>query len=119
MKMGIVILMVRDIARSKKFYTEVIGLKVEESQSNEQFVALITEGPLLALQDVSSATAPQQTKQAGSVEVGFNMNGVDDTFRRWKNAGVEVVKEPEDRPFGRYFLVKDPDGHYLDVYGQA
>jgi hypothetical protein len=41
---------------------------------------------------------------------------LDAIWRAWKANGVEMVSEPSDKPFGREFLAKDPDGHYLSVY---
>ncbi len=117
MKMGIVILHVQDIERSRRFYTEVVGLPVDEQQSDANFTMLATDGSLLALQAASSLPEGQDG-QAGGVEVGLELDGVDATYKRWKKAGVELLGEPETRPFGRYFLARDPDGHYLSVYGK-
>ena len=121
MKMGIVILYVRDIERARKFYTEVVGVPVDEQfpvSDPDHFVMLAPEGSPLALQATSTLPAGL-AKEPGSVEIGFNLDGVDAICQRWKRAGVEIVSEPETKPFGRYFLAKDPDGHFVDVYGQA
>jgi len=118
MKMGFVILQVKDMDRAKKFYTEVVGLPVVEEQSAPTFTVLAPEGSLLALQDVTTVPAGL-AKEPGSVEIAFNQDGVDSIYQRWKKAGAEIVSEPETKPFGRYFLAKDPDGHYVDVYGNA
>jgi predicted enzyme related to lactoylglutathione lyase len=118
MKVGFVILFVKDVARSKEFYTEIVGLPVDETQSSPNFVVLRSEGSLLALENAASLPATQPNQTPGSVEVAFNMDGVDAIYKRWKNAGAEIVLEPEDRPFGRYFVARDPDGHYLDVFGK-
>src|SRR5262245_41743963 len=100
MKMGIVILQVRDIAKAKKFYTEIVGLPVDEKQSGPKFVTLTPEGSLLALQDISEEPAGA-AKEPGSVEIGFNFDGVDAVWKRWKAAGVEIVLDPETRSFCR------------------
>lgn len=118
MKVGIVILFVKDVARSKKFYTEVVELSVDEQQSNADFVTLKSEGTLLALQNAARLPASQPHQPPSSVEIGFNVDGVDAIYKRWKEAGAEIVLGPEDRPFGRYFVARDPDGHYLDVFGK-
>ena len=51
MNLGVVILYVRDLERAKKFYTEVVGLPVDEKQSGPQFTMLAPEGSRLALQE--------------------------------------------------------------------
>jgi predicted enzyme related to lactoylglutathione lyase len=50
------------------------------------------------------------------VELSFEVDDVDDIWKRWKEQGVEIVTEPMDLPFGRYFMAKDPEGHYLSAY---
>jgi len=50
------------------------------------------------------------------VELSFEVDDVDATWRRWKASGVELLSEPMDLPFGRYFIAKDPEGHYVSVY---
>jgi predicted enzyme related to lactoylglutathione lyase len=50
------------------------------------------------------------------MELSFEVDDVDGTWRRWQALGVELVGEPVDLSFGRYFMAKDPEGHYLSVY---
>src|SRR5262245_18742636 len=118
MRAGVVILFVKDLDRAKKFYTEVVGLPVDEKQSGPKFVVLGSEGSLFAVEGITTLPAKQAAAAPGSVEIALNMDGVDAIYKRWKNAGAEIVLEPEDRPFGRYFVVRDPAGHYLDVFGK-
>jgi predicted enzyme related to lactoylglutathione lyase len=118
MNLGFVILYVRDMDKAKTFYTDALGLPVLEALSGPTFIALRPDGgALIGLQDkAAERLPPRQEGQPGSVEVSFEVDDVDGTWRRWKEKGVELVTEPMDRPFGRYFMAKDPDGHYLSVY---
>lgn len=119
MKLGIIILYVRDMAKAKKFYTETVGLTIDPEQSGPVFTALrFDNGFMLALEDVS-ILPPGQAKEAGSVEIGIEVDNVDSLWTQWKAKGVEMVTDPADAPFGRNFLAKDPDGHYLTVYRLA
>jgi predicted enzyme related to lactoylglutathione lyase len=59
---------------------------------------------------------PKDETQPGSVELSFAVEDVDATYKQWKEKGVEMISEPTDLPFGRYFLAKDPEGHYLSAY---
>lgn len=121
MNLGFVILYVRDMARAKAFYTDVLGLTVVDAVSGPTFVTLRPAGgSLLALQDKSAAQLPpKQEEQPGSVELSFEVDDVDGTWKHWKARDVELLTDPMDLPFGRYFLAKDPDGHYLSVYRLA
>src|SRR5689334_1853899 len=98
MNLGIVILYVKDIQKSTTFYKDIVGLPLITEQSDAKFKMFNsgTSAPL-ALQEIS--TLPEgQAKPAGSVEVGFTVDNVDDTWARWKQCGVEMVNEPNDAP---------------------
>src|SRR5258707_11752868 len=119
MSMGIVILYVRDLQKSRKFYSEIVGLPVIEEQSDEHFIMLNPGGgTFLALEDLTVVPAGR-AKEPGSVEIGLTVDDVDGTFATWKTKGVEIIQEPETMPFGRNFMAKDPDGHYLTIYRLA
>jgi len=118
MELGFVILYVNDMDKAKAFYSEVLGLTIVESISSPHFVTFRSQaGSLLSLQDNAMAKFPPKLEtQGGSIEVSFAVDDVDSTWKHWKESGVNMVSEPEDLPFGRYFMAKDPDGHYLSVY---
>jgi predicted enzyme related to lactoylglutathione lyase len=118
MNLGFVILYVRDMDKAKEFYTQTLGLPVVEEISGPNFVTVRpTGGSLLALQDkAASVLPPGKETQPGSVELSFAVDNVDDTWQHWKEKGVEIVTDPTDMPFGRYFMAKDPEGHYLSAY---
>ena len=121
MNLGFVVLYVRDMDKSKAFYTEVLGMSVVDAVSGPNFVTLRPDGgSLVALQNKATAQFPPKLEeQPGSVELSFEVDDVDGTWRRWKEQGVEIVSEPMDLPFGRYFMAKDPEGHYLSAYRLA
>jgi len=121
MNLGFVILYVSDMAKSKAFYTGTLGLTVVEAVSGPNFVTLRPAGgSLVALQDKEAAQLPPRLEERpGSVELSFEVEDVDGTWRRWKDQGVTLLTDPMDLPFGRYFLAQDPDGHYLSVYRLA
>lgn len=118
MNLGFVILYVDDTEKSKAFYTNILGMAVLEEISGPNFVTLRPDGgSLIGLQDKKTAQfAPKDEAHAGSMELSFEANDVDGMWDQWKAQGVEILSDPVDLPFGRYFLAKDPDGHYLSVY---
>lgn len=121
MNLGFVILYVRDMGNMKAFYAEALGMTVVEEVSGPNFVALRSGGgSLLALQDkAASVLPPGKEIQPGSVELSFEVDDVDTTWQRWKEMSVEIVTDPTDMPFGRYFMARDPEGHYLSAYRLA
>ena len=121
MNLGFVILYVDDVEKTKAFYTDLVGMSVLEELSGPHFVTLRPSGgSLIALQDNATAQfPPKDEKQSGGVELSFAVDDVDATWRRWKESGVELLSEPMDLPFGRYFIAKDPEGHYVSIYRLA
>jgi predicted enzyme related to lactoylglutathione lyase len=118
-KLGTVILYVRDLPGARRFYTEAVGLTVDERQSSPLFVGLQTAGgPMLALQDVATR-APGVEGQPGAAEVGLEVDDVDAVWHDWRAKGVRTLGEPSDKPFGRSFQAVDPEGHLLNVYRLA
>ncbi len=118
MNLKFIILYIRDMEKAKQFYSETLGLSVVEAISGPNFVTLRTEdGANIGLQARSaSRLPPMQEKDPGDVELSFAVEDVDATWKRWKEQGVEMVTEPMDLPFGRYFMARDPEGHYLSAY---
>lgn len=109
-------LVVKDVAQATEFYTGKLGLKVNAAESVPNFYTQFeTEGgPIFSL-------------LGGFEQEGINQNfdsallvsDVDATYNQWRTAGVEMVGEPHDMPFGRTFLCRTPDGHVLRIYSRS
>ncbi len=116
MNLGFVILYTQDVSKAKAFYADRLGMSVVEASSGPTFVVLRPEGgSLIALQDKSERLSAN-SDALSNTELSFEVTDVDGIWKRWQANGVEIVSEPMDLPFGRYFLAKDPEGHFLSVY---
>jgi catechol 2,3-dioxygenase-like lactoylglutathione lyase family enzyme len=102
---------VADIAVARDFYTDYLGLSVEEfnlgwvaryrSPSSKAFVQLVTR----------DATAPHDS--VISVHCG---SSVDEAYAEAKRRGYEVVHPLTDEAWGvRRFLVRAPDGNVINM----
>jgi len=102
---------VADIAAARGFYTDYLGLSVEEfnmgwvaryrSPGGEASVQLVTR----------DATAPQDS--VISVHAGA---GVDEAYEEAKQRGYEIVHPLTEEAWGvRRFLVRAPDGNVINV----
>jgi predicted enzyme related to lactoylglutathione lyase len=116
--LNFIIVYVRDLEKAKNFYGETLGFTYVEADSGPSFVAMRPAGgAMIGLQDKgTSKLPPAYDEHPGSVELSFEVEDVDTTWALWKERGVEMVSDPVDLPFGRYFLAKDLEGHYLSVY---
>ncbi|WP_235737685.1 VOC family protein [Nocardioides alcanivorans] len=107
---------VTDTERSTAFYGELF--EMEPVFTSPRYVAFeVAPGVLFAVWSGRPDAATPATPRTS--EVGLMVPGeasvVDDLFRAWKAKGVTVVDEPYDEPFGRTFVVADPDGNLIRV----
>ena len=102
---------VGDIAAARDFYTDYLGLSVEEfnlgwvaryrSPSGKAAVQLVTR----------DATSPHDS--VISVHVGA---GVDEAYAEAKRRGYEIVHPLTEEAWGvRRFLVRAPDGNVINI----
>ncbi len=113
---------VRDLARSKKFYAEGMGCPVEKDFPN--FVALNPGGgSSLALYEWDAAAADAGVSPAGSGFRGASFHyivasreEVDEVMAKALAAGGAVVREAAGAQWGGYFgYFSDPDGYLWKV----
>ena len=115
-----VILIVDDLDRALRFYTEVLGLKLGHRSGD--YAQLDTGATRLALYTRSamattlgmSLEAPRPA--APGFEIGFKVADVDAAVNELIARGVSSVVPPTDRFWGqRTAYVRDPDGHLIEL----
>ncbi|HYQ43241.1 MAG TPA: VOC family protein [Polyangiaceae bacterium] len=96
LRFGFAVANVKDIAKAKTFYTEVLGLKVQREAPNfiqfEHF-AIASDNP--------EATSP--------LELYWLVDDAEATRRELAARGASC-SSVDAKPFGKLFTVKDPDG---------
>ncbi len=98
------VLLVKDLQRSAAFYQELLGFRIDWGDpSGDQVMSMSRDGHAIMFQlgenDASSC-----------VWIGLEN---DELFARLIEADVEVLQQPENRPWAYEMKVKDPDGHIL------
>ena len=110
-------LRVRDVARSARFYRDLIGVTVGDIETHDADTephAHATWGewtpkePSLLMLNIYPASGPTT-----SSHIGFAVGDLAATHVRLLAAKVEVVRAPEDRPWGRTAAYRDPDGNIV------
>lgn len=107
-------LVVKDIDAATQYYTEKLGLTVDEKESVPH---LYTQFSL------NGGGAMPALVRRGDEKHGFDQSfdtalivaDADAAYAGFKANGVELLGEPVDAPFGRTFLFRTPDGHILRV----
>ncbi len=125
-RLGHLVLNVRDIQKSAKFYTEIVGLEVSDWISDQMvFLRTSVDHHDLALAqiplDEASATDTYRPWRPGLEHFSYEMASIDEVetmgrFLQEKN--IEIVRGiGKHGPGENVFLVfKDPDGNYVEFY---
>ncbi|HEX7737817.1 MAG TPA: VOC family protein [Ktedonobacteraceae bacterium] len=105
-------LQVRNLAASRAFYTEVLGLTIDERFNTPDFVLFETNSIPLGLSEarVNLDEAPQP---GWGVTLWIDCDQVDELHTRLVAAGTTIITPPHDGPFGRACVFADPDGYRL------
>jgi lactoylglutathione lyase len=113
------ILEVSDVPRSLRFYTELLGFRrtfsFEGDDGQPVFASLeLEDGTKLAI------GGPKEAVESGSVAIWLYTDDVDAAVAELQRAGVEVIAEPVDRPWGeRVASVSDPDEFTVHIGAAA
>jgi lactoylglutathione lyase len=109
--LNFVMLHVPDIEQARAFYTEKLGMVVEDQQPGfVQFKQNAGMGAIFAL-DEQAGASPYQ-----GVELWWMVDNADATYAALVSNGVETVSQPADEPFGRAFTIKDPAGNSINMF---
>ncbi|HKG64445.1 MAG TPA: VOC family protein [Solirubrobacteraceae bacterium] len=111
-----------------RFYVDVLGFElVEDSPSltndgrPKRWVVVRPPGAqtalLLAQADGERQAAAVGDQFAGRVGLFLRVDDFDATFERMRAAGVELLGEPRDEPYGRVVVFVDVAGNRWDLLG--
>jgi len=114
---------VDDVARSERFYTEVVGFVVDQRWAEDGVVkGLLLKAGASRLGLSQDDWSKGRDRKKG---VGFSVwcqteQDIDVLARRIKAAGAKLAVEPVDEPgLGRNLAVDDPDGFRLRIYRRS
>jgi predicted enzyme related to lactoylglutathione lyase len=104
---------VTDLARSRAWYTDTIGLTVEFEVPERQTVALQDgAGFTILLQQGPGAVQP------GGCALWFQVDDVDATHAAWTARGVQFAHAPRTTYWGYGAELQDPDGYLVRLWDQ-
>jgi catechol 2,3-dioxygenase len=120
-RIGHVVIKVRDIERSKKFYTEILGLQQMMELPKLKMAFFASNGRdhhELACVEVGAEAAGNQPKQIGLVHIAFRLRDEEHlqaAYREFKEKNVPIVFTV-DHGVTKSIYFRDPDGNQLEVY---
>ena len=116
-------IIVRNVARSRAFYADVLGgeVVIEENPcmvrlANSWIIMNPGGGPTPDKPDIS--VVPYEPSNEVSSFLNLRVADIEACYRDWKSKGAEFVTEPIDRGSEVRCYMRDPDGFLIEV-GQA
>ncbi|MBT2689184.1 VOC family protein [Bacillus sp. ISL-47] len=120
LKMGYVILYTENLDKTKHFYGELLGLELRNEFGT--YIEYDTGSTVLSFntreggREVTGLPIPDGVRKEQTFELGFVTEEVEAVVEKLKGAGVTVLLEPIEKPWGqKVAYVEDPDGHYIEI----
>ena len=109
---GFVGVPVTDIRRARKFYEDVLGLKVAEEMMSGKWIEYAVGSHTLAIANVGDQWTPSDQGTGAALEV----EDFDEAIRQLKDRRVRFAAEPFETPCCHMAVVQDPDGNKLIIH---
>lgn len=113
-RVGNVILAVKDLDKSIKFYNEVLGLPIK--QQRRAWVDLGAKGALLSLHPASLTATHFGTSIENGVAIGFIVGDVKSAVEELRSKGVKIYRDVVDREAGKNAIILDPDDYMISLF---
>ena len=113
-RVGNVILAVKDLDKSVKFYHELIGLPIK--QQRRTWVDLGSTGALVSLHPASLTAPHQGTSAENGIMLGFLVGDLKSSLEELKSKGVKIYRDVVERDAGKNVIVQDPDDYLVSLF---
>lgn len=120
-KLGHVVLMVRDLERSERFYVDVLGLEVVARMDSPPtaFFSLGHNHHDFAISGLGPDAVPSLSNSSGLAHVAFKVGDSREDLRHAKahldDLGIRIVMTA-DHTVSESIYVEDPDGNWVEMY---
>ena len=108
---NLIVIRSADIEIAERFYSS-LGLLFgkEKHGAGAEHYASCTDGFVFEIYPLKDGDHP-----TASVRLGFEVDTVDGYISDILKMGGVVIKSPHDSPWGRRAVIKDPDGHTIEL----
>jgi lactoylglutathione lyase len=113
-KLGLVMIVVREMERSVAFYRDVLGLKLLIHQEN--WSQLDAGNILIGLHPEGEEVKVSPTT---GMSIALYVDDIDKAVAAIRARFGKIAIGPRQDPFGRWALVRDPDGYNVQLVEMA
>jgi predicted enzyme related to lactoylglutathione lyase len=112
---GFISIAVTDIEQSAAFYEGQLGALRDTFDFGSGAIAYVG-WPTFAINATRGRTRAELAADTSPIQLWWRASDADALYERVTAAGVPILTEPFDGPFGRTFTMADPDGYRVTVY---
>ena len=112
---GFISIAVTDIEQSAAFYEGHLGAVRDTFDFGPGALAYVG-WPTFAINATHGRTRADLAADSSPIQLWWRASDADALYERVAAAGVPILTEPFDGPFGRTFTMADPDGYRVTVY---
>ncbi len=113
-RIGNVILAVKDLDTSIKFYNETLGMPIKNVRRN--WVDLGSTGAILSLHPASITAPHSGTSVDNGVLIGLTVGDLVSAIEELRAKGVKIYREIQERDAGKNAIVLDPDDYMISLF---
>jgi lactoylglutathione lyase len=114
-RIGNIILEVKDLDASIKFYHEILGMPIKNERRN--WVDLGREsGGVLSLHPASITTSHSTSSKENGILIGLTVGDLNSAMDELNSAKVEVFRDIQERQAGKNAVILDPDGYMISLF---
>jgi predicted enzyme related to lactoylglutathione lyase len=112
---GFISIAVSDAERSAEFYERFLGAKRDTFNFGAGAVAFVG-WPTFALNSARQPGQPSPAPDSTSIQLWWRASDAQALYEIVVAENVPILREPFDGPFGRTFVMADPDGYRITIY---
>ncbi|MBC8251982.1 MAG: VOC family protein [Candidatus Nitrosopelagicus sp.] len=114
-RIGNIILEVKDLDASIKFYHEVLGMPIKNERRNWIDLGQASGG-VLSLHPASITTSQTQPSRENGILIGLTVGDLHSAMDELNAAKIEVFKDIQERQAGKNAVILDPDGYMISLF---
>lgn len=116
---GGIFIKAKDPAKLGGWYAEHLGFELAGSEPMSMFNWRDADDPEQSGTTVWNLFAQDSTyfgSDSAQFMINYRVDDLEGLMAALKKAGVEVLREMEDTPYGRFAAIKDPEGNGIELW---